>query len=141
MGVADSSSGCIGSDVYDWRDIIMIYSKGTPGNGEWHCPFEREWLERMKQAAKHCENVTEAMVEATLNHVSIGYVLPKGDFLSEPQDARGLPLSWCIEERRRFRNWPDSCVSIYDYDTIPELVVTNGNEDWDFNSHYRVLTA
>ena len=119
----------------------MRYEKRMAGNGEWHCPFEPEWVERMAKAAKHCESVTEAQVEATLNHVTLGYVLPQGDFLSEPQDARGLPLSWCRKERQRFSNWPDCCVSIYDYDTIPDMVVTDGENDWPLNSHFRVLTA
>ena len=44
------STCCTGSDVYDWRNTVMIYSRGTPGNGVWHCPFPPEWVEKMKHA-------------------------------------------------------------------------------------------
>lgn len=119
----------------------MIYNKSTPGNGEWHCPFPRWWVDMMKRAVKRCEGVSAAQVEAALSREYVYYHIPPGDFLSEPQDARGLPLSWCRKERQRFSNWPDCCVSIYDYDTIPDMVVTDGENDWPLNSHFRVLTA
>lgn len=95
----------------------------------------------MAKAAKHCESVTEAHVEATLNHVTMGYVLPQGDFLSEPQDARGLPLSFCNREALRHRNYPEGCTAIYDYDSIPEMVITNGYDDWPLVRPDRVLHA
>ena len=117
----------------------MVYDSGTPGNGVWHCPFPPSWVERMKRAAKHCETLTEAQIEATLN--CNVYVVPSGDFLSEEQDTRGLPLSWCIEEERRYSRHPTCCTAIYDYDSIPELVVTDGNDDWPLTSRARVLTA
>ena len=60
----------------------------------------------------------------------MNYKLPPGDFLEEEQDARGLPLSWCAEEDRRFREYPVSCCDIYDYNTVPDVVITNGVEDW-----------
>jgi hypothetical protein len=141
VGMADSSSGCIGSDVYDWRNTVMIYSRGTPGNGVWHCPFPPEWVERMKTAAKHCENVTEAQVVATLNNEALHYVVPPGDFLSEPQDARGLPFSWCRKEEYKYRKHPKCCTAIYDYDTTPEVVVTDGYDDWELRMTYKTLTA
>ena len=51
-------------------------------------------------------------------------------FLEEEQDARGLPLSYCIEEEKRFNQQPIPRPAIYDYCTIPEVVATNGDYDW-----------
>ena len=110
-------------------------------DGQWHCPFTPAWVEMMKQAAKHCESLSPEYIERTLANAVYHYRIPPGDFLSEPQDARGLPLSWCQEYEQRHRNWPNCCVAIYDYDTVPDMVVTNGEEDWTYNSRYRVLTA
>jgi hypothetical protein len=119
----------------------MIYCKSTPGNGKWHCPFPRWWVDMMKRAAKRCEGVTEEQVEAALSRECVYYKVPPGDFLSEPQDARGLPLSWCDQERARHRGWPDCCVAIYDYDSIPDMVVTNGEKDWAFKNYNKILTV
>ena len=139
--MADSSSGCIGSDVYDWWNTVMIYSRGTPGNGVWHCPFTPEWVAKMKHAAKRCEFMTAERIEMAINKDWYEIKLPPGKFLSEPQDARGLPLSWCEDYDRRHQDWPTCCVAIYNYRTVPDLVVTNGVEDWPLVHRGGVLTA
>lgn len=110
-------------------------------DGEWHCPFPPGWVSKMANAAKHCENVTEAQVIATLDNAPSYYKVPPGEFLSEPQDTRGLPLSWCEQEKRRHVGWPDSCTAIYDYDTVPEVVVTDGNDDRPLVQHNRLIMA
>ena len=71
--------------VYDSRSIIYC-------DGEWHCPFSREWVEKMKRAVSHCllHKVMDVDYYQTL------------DCLSEPQDARGLPMSYVIDEERRY---------------------------------------
>ena len=119
----------------------MKYDGRKPGNGWWNCPYPPEWVERMKRAAKVCERLTAKQVEAALTRTDIHYVLPSGDFLSEEQDARGLPMSWCREYEARHEGWPECCTAIYDYDSIPEMVVTNGEDDWPLMLHERVLTA
>ena len=118
----------------------MIYDSGTPGNGVWHCPFPPEWVERMKRAAKHCEILSAEYIEAAVNN-ALEYVVPPGDFLDEEQDERGLPMSYCRKEAERYRDWPDCCVSIYDYDSIPEMVITNGYDDWPIDKRGKVLNA
>ena len=60
-------------------------------------------------------------------------------FLDEPQDARGLPLSWCREYEERHKDWPTACESIYDYDSIPDVVVTDGDVDWELCLHSRII--
>ena len=119
----------------------MEYDGRRPGNGWWNCPFSPEWVERMKRAAKVCERLTAEQVEAALTHTEFRFELPPGDFLSEEQDERGLPLSWCREYEARHEGWPDCCEATYDYDSIPETVVTNGEDDWPLMLHERVLTA
>ena len=119
----------------------MEYDGRRPGNGWWNCPFSPAWVERMKRAAKVCERLTAEQVEAALTRTEIHYVLPPGDFLSEEQDARGLPMSWCREYDARHEGWPECCTEIYDYDSIPEMVATNGNDDWPMVLHELVLTA
>lgn len=119
----------------------MKYDGRKPRNGWWNCPFSPEWVERMKRAVKAYERLTAEQVEAALTHTEIPYVLPPGDFLSEEQDERGLPLSWCREYEERHRGWPTCCTAIYDYDSIPEMVATNGKDDWPMVLHERVLTA
>jgi len=115
----------------------MIYDTGTPGNGVWHCPFTKSWVERMKRAAKHCESLSAEYIERKLNDDSLSFTLPPGDFLSEPQDARGLPLSW---QRKGKRCVYPKC-SIYDYWSVPEVVVTNGEDDWPLRYRFNVLSA
>ena len=118
----------------------MIYDSGTPGDGVWHCPFPPEWVERMRRAAKHCEMLSAEHIEAAVNNALV-YVVPPGDFLDEEQDARGLPMSYCIREQERHRRFPTCCTAIYDYDSIPELVVTNGEDDWPLDKRGKVLNA
>ncbi len=124
----------------------MVYDKnprtyGDGLDGVWHCPFQREWVERMKYAAKVCQGLTVEQIEAAYSREVTHYRLPPGDFLDEQQDARGLPLSWCEEEERRYRKLPNCCTAIYNYDSVPEVVVTNGEDDWMFVQHGRVMTA
>lgn len=110
----------------------MIYDceRRSVGDGEWHCPFPRWWVEQMKRAAKACKNLSEADMAGALNREIDYYYIPPGDFLSEEQDARGLPMSYCRKEAERYKDWPECCTAIYDYDSIPEMVVTNGYDDW-----------
>ena len=121
----------------------MVYDvdRHTYCDGEWHCPFPPEWVERMKRAVKACERLNAKRVEATLSNLNLHYRLPPGDFLSEPQDERGLPMSWCREYEARRKGWAECCTAIYDYVSIPEVVVTNGEDDWPMVIHERVLTA
>lgn len=106
----------------------------------WHCPFTKTWVERMAKAAKHCEMLSAEYIEAAVNN-ALEYVVPPGDFLDEEQDARGLPMSYCIKEQERHRRFPTCCVSIYDYDSIPEMVITNGYDDWPIDKRGKVLNA
>ena len=135
MGVVDCGSGCIGIGLHDWRNTVMIYSKGTPGNGVWHCPFSPEWVERMRRAAKHCETLSAEYIERCINNEEYIYQVPDGDFLSEPQDSRGVPVGYGNSNML-----PISC-EIYDYSTIPDIVVTNGREDWPLCVRGRMLMA
>ena len=100
----------------------MIYddSEAPYPDGVWHCPFSEEWVEKTKKVVSLC-----------LGHkVMVDYYEPSYEFLSEPQDARGLPMSYCIEEEKRFNQRPIPRPSIYDYSTIPEVVSTDGDDDW-----------
>ena len=113
----------------------MIYSKGTPGNGVWHCPFSPEWVEQMRRAAKHCEPLSAEYIERCINNEEYIYQVPPGDFLSTPQDSRGVPIGYDNGYQK-----PISC-EIYDYSTIPDVVVTNGREDWPLRVRRSVLMA
>ena len=95
----------------------------------------------MKRAAKYCEQLPPWYIERVLNGECTSYKLPPGDFLSEQQDARGLPLSWCARYENEHRHWPKCCTAIYDYDSIPEIVVTNGEDDWGYVQRERMMTA
>lgn len=120
----------------------MIYSKNPCyGDGQWHCPFSEEWVRTMKRAAFRCKFLTKEQIESTLIRDVYQYRVPTGDFLEEEQDVRGLPLSWCKEEEMRFMNHPTSCTTIYDYDTIPDVVVTNGMVEYEYKTRNQVLTA
>ena len=119
----------------------MKYDGRRPGNGWWNCPFSPEWVERMKRAVRVCKMLTAEQVKAAMTHTVVHYELTPENFLSEPQDERGLPMSWCREYEARHEGWPECCTAIYDYDSIPEMVVTNGNDDWPMVLHERVLTA
>ena len=94
----------------------------------------------MRHVVKVCEQLTAEDIEA-FDRGNVNYQLPQWDVLNEPQDARGLPLSWCEQEKRRHVGWPDSCTAIYDYDTVPEVVVTDGNDDWPLVQHNRLIMA
>ena len=111
--------------VYDSREVGW-------GDGIWHCPFPKEWVERMRRAAKACKHLTAEQIEAVDRNIEQGklFDIPPGEYLSEPQDSRGMPLSWCEEEERRYSNHPVSCCATYDYRSIPETVITNGEDDW-----------
>lgn len=119
----------------------MKYDRRKPGNGWWNCPFSKKWVERTKRVTKVCKHLTDEQVEAALTRTELHYVVPPGDFLSEDQDARGLPISWCRDYETRHEGWPKCCMATYDYDSIPETVVTNGDDDWPIVLHERVLTA
>jgi hypothetical protein len=119
----------------------MIYDNCTPLGGQWHCPFPRWWVEMMRRAVKHCESLSAEYIERAIDKEWMSYRLPPGDFLSEAQDVRGLPMSWCEQEKRRHMGWPDSCTAIYNYDSVPEIVVTNGHDDWPLDMPGRMLTA
>ena len=123
------------------RTKTMQYDGRRPGNGWWNCPFSPEWVERMKRAVRVCERLTAEQVEAALTRTEIHYVLPPGDFLSEEQDVRGLPLSWCREYEKRHEGRTECCEATYDYGSIPEMVVNDGEDDWPMVLHERVLTA
>ena len=113
----------------------MIYSKETPRNGVWHCPFSPEWVERMRRAAKHCETLSAEYIERCINNEEYIYQVPPDDFLSMPQDSRGVPIGYDNSNQK-----PISC-EIYDYSTIPDVVVTNGREDWPLRVRRSVLMA
>ena len=138
MGVHLCNTRRAGADVYDWRYTVMIYSKETPGNGVWHCPFSPEWVEQMRRAAKHCETLSAEYIERCINYDEYIYKVPPGNFLSQPQDRRGLPVCYnedIIISRLRIR------CDVYDYSTIPDVVVTNGREDWPLCVRGSVLMA
>ena len=107
----------------------MIYDK-RPHNGrgnQWHCPFSPEWVEQMRRAVKYCETLSAEYIARRISNEEYIYQVPDGDFLSQPQDSRGLPV-W-YNDNIIIRRLPISC-DIYDYSTIPNVVVTDGREDW-----------
>ena len=80
----------------------------------------------MARAAKICEPLTAEQIEAAYIRLERCdyYELPPGDFLSNPQDARGLPVGYDDS----FGS--DVKCDVYDYDSIPFVVITNGHDDW-----------
>ena len=70
-----------------------------------------------------------------INNEEYIYQVPPGDFLSTPQDSRGIPIGSDNSYQK-----PISC-EIYDYSTIPDIVVTNGREDWPLCVRRSVLMA
>ena len=136
MGLGDCGSCCIGVMLYDWRNTVMIYSKGTPGNGVWHCPFPPEWVERMRRAAKHCEKLSADYIDRIINGDRYFYHIEPGEYLEHPQDFRGLPVGYCENISRL----PVSC-DIYNYESIPDVVVTDGYNDWPLCLRGSVLMA
>ena len=115
----------------------MFYEDNYSGEhiGEWHCPFSPEWVKMMKRAVTICQT----LVDEKDNQKDAP--LEDEDFLSGPQDARGLPLWWCQREEERFRDRPTGCTAIYDYDTVPEVLVTNGGYERPFKMQELILTA
>lgn len=118
----------------------MVFGGNANCDGVWHCPFSPEWVQRMKQAAKHCEGLTADYIDIMDHSTSYSYKLPRMDFLDEEQDARGLPLSYCKKEEERYGHWRSFC-AIYDYSTIPDVVVTNGDDDWPLQHRGGVMMA
>jgi hypothetical protein len=119
----------------------MIYDKGTSLGSVWHCPFEPEWVERTRRTVSCCKSLSDEYIEMVDDRQARHYEVPTLDFLHELQDARGLPLSWCEEEQRRQRKHPHCRASIYDYSTEPDVVVTNGEDDWPLRASGKVLLA
>ncbi|MCR5366717.1 MAG: hypothetical protein K6E67_11335 [Prevotella sp.] len=117
----------------------MIYDSCVRkiSDGRWHCPFSPEWVERMKHAAKHCKKLSAEYIEMQLRSEVFFIELGPGNFLSEPQDSRGLPIS--PPDKRRELMY--SRCEIYDYSSIPDVVVTNGLDDWPLVYHPSVLMA
>ena len=99
----------------------------------------REGNVRCATRYRFVNNLTEADIEAFLKGTN--YRLPRYDVLGEPQDARGLPESWCKKEAERFSRRIGSCIDTYDYFSIPEMVITDGYDDWPMKSRGRVLQA
>ena len=121
--------------MYDWRYVVMIYD-GSPHNGsdgQWHCPFPLEWVERMRRAVKHCEKLSAEYISRHVSNEEYIYQMPDGDFISGPQGRRVMSLHY-------INRLPVRC-DVYDYSTIPDVVVTNGREDWPLRVTGLVLMA
>lgn len=116
----------------------MIFDRKRPsGDGVWHCPFTQEWLDCMKNAQQKCKkkNIKRKCAKDQF-HLSC---------LKEPQDARGLPMSYCEEQNKKeeeqhWRNYHTSCNATYNYSTIPDIVATNGEDDWPFRVREKLIT-
>ena len=89
----------------------------------------------MKRAAKVCQGTTAEYIEMVVNRSVYQYRLPPGDFLDKPQDARGLPIDYGNDGGRNV-----SC-DIYDYDSIPDVMISSGHDDWPLRLWDPVLTA
>lgn len=118
----------------------MVYNKrhrtyGDGLDGVWRCPFPREWVEQMKHAAEVCQGLTAEQIEGVYKRETSLYRLPPGDFLSYDQDARGLPIGYGNDGGRNV-----SC-DIYDYDSIPDVMISNGHDDWPLRMWEPVLRA
>jgi hypothetical protein len=92
----------------------------------------------MAKAAKHCKKLSAEYIEMQLRSDVFFIELGPGNFLSEPQDSRGLPI---LPPEMRRDWWKNSRCEIYDYDSIPDVVVTNGLDDWPLACHPNVLMA
>jgi hypothetical protein len=88
----------------------------------------------MRQAAAVCKEMAEEQIERRLFSTEQEET-QKEYFLSIPQDERGLPEGYINRLTIQI-----SC-DIYDYDTIPDIVISNGYADWPFNQRFNVLTA
>ena len=118
----------------------MIYDSCVRkiSDGRWHCLFSPAWVERMKRAANHCKKLSAEYIEMQLRCEVLFIELEPGNFLSGPQNSRGLPIL-PTEKRREW--WQNSRCEIYDYGSIPDVVVTNGLDDWPLVYHSNVLMA
>jgi hypothetical protein len=92
----------------------------------------------MRRAAKHCKKLSAEYIEMQLRSEVFFIELGPGNFLSEPQDSRGLPI---LQPEMRREWWKNISCEIYDYDSIPDVVVTNGLDDWPLVCHPNVLMA
>ena len=92
----------------------------------------------MRRAVKHCEPLSAEYIERCISNEEYIYQVHPGDFLSQPQDRRGLPV-WYNEDIIISR-LPIRC-DVYDYRSIPDIVVTNGREDWPLCVTGSVLMA
>lgn len=118
----------------------MIYDRKphTYSDGQWHCPFNSEWVERMRRVAAVCKKMDGKQLEKRLWGTTKKEDTRKENFLSNQQDERGLPVCYnedIIISRLRIR------CDVYDYSTIPDVVVTNGQEDWPLCVRWSVLMA
>ena len=97
----------------------MIFDARTNGDGQWHCPFSKEWLDEARR-----------VVNAVLHGKAQEKEPSCKEFIAEPQDSRGVPIWWCEEYEERHKDWPTGCRATLDYGGRPEVVVTNGLYDW-----------
>ena len=108
----------------------MIYEKNRQSplyaDGEWHCPFTPEWVAKMQHAVAVCRNMVKD------EKLESGY---EENFLSQPQDSRGLPVGYGDNLNSDVR------LDTWDYRTIPEIVVTNGHDDWPLRYRFGVRHA
>ncbi|MBQ1796797.1 MAG: hypothetical protein IIZ88_03405, partial [Prevotella sp.] len=113
-------------------------------------------LRRKAYAAKICQTLTDEQVRSVPSDLDIkdGHYEhhTEGKRLSvrwksklhvpidEPQDARGLPESWAAKMERHHSPYYDG-PGIYDYRSIPDVVITNGHADWPLKIWRPVLHA
>ena len=73
----------------------MIYDKKGRcyGDGQWHCPFSREWVAKMARVAKVCKHLSDGYIESfeDRNEDFVSYRLDPWNWLNWPQMANGLP--------------------------------------------------
>ena len=109
---------------------VMIYDKRRQSplhpDGAWHCPFTPEWVAKMRHAVAVCRNMVKDEQQDS------GY---EENFLSQPQDSRGLPVDYDDNLNSDVR------LDTWDYRTIPEVVITNGKEDWPLQYRFGVKHA
>lgn len=115
----------------------MIYddTERFHSDSQWHCPFSQEWVERMKKAAKDCEQLSESYISNFYERKEYSYIVQPGDWLSYDQAANGLPV-WMVNQK----NHRVSC-EIYDYASVPDVVISNGHDDWPLRMWEPVMMA
>ena len=91
----------------------------------------------MSRAAKICEGLSAVYIESCNDREEdfVSYRVPAGDFLSVPQEANGLPPWMQNDGSARV------CCDIYDYDGVPDVVISNGHDDWPLVRWESVLRA